>query len=82
MAIVTNVVDGTTPEGKELENRGKAVKARAYGGREIERLVWEETADVVYLCTKRCFDQLSAGDGSIRPVGFPREDIVEWCGEK
>lgn len=76
MAIVARVVAGTTPNYGGTRNRGKVVKARAHGGREIERVVWEEAKDVVYLCTKRCFDRLTAGDHSTRPVGFPREDVI------
>jgi len=57
------------------ENRGKSVSVVAFGGKILDRLVWEESEDFVYLCTQRCYDQLSAGDTSIRAVGFPREDV-------
>jgi ribosomal protein S19E (S16A) len=75
VASLAEVVANTTINYGSTENRGKSVKAVAHGGKIIDRLVWEELQDVVYLCTQRCFDQLSAGDESIRPIGFPRGDI-------
>jgi hypothetical protein len=66
VAIMHKNVAGTTLEPYSTENRGKPVKAVAYGGKVIERLVWEELGDVVYLCTQRCFDQLAEMD----PIGW------------
>ncbi len=80
MAIITHIVEGTTPNLSGAENRGKVVKATAHGGRVIERIVWEETDDLVYLCSQRCYDQLCTGDASIRPVGFPRGDVTGLSG--
>jgi len=76
VAIVTENVADTTINLPGTENRGKSVKVAAYGGKIIDRLVWEESADFVYLCTQRCYNQLSAGDESIRAVGFPRSDVT------
>ena len=76
MAILTDIVADTTISSPEMENRGKPVKALAHGGHVIDRIVWEESDDLVYLCTQQCYDQLCVGDMSRRPVGFPREDVT------
>lgn len=76
MPIIDDIVANTTINLPIEENRGKAVKVVAYGGKVIDRLVWEEEEDLVYLCTQRCYDQLSTGNTSIRAVGFPRADVI------
>lgn len=76
MVILSENVADTTLISTGAGNRGKTVKAVAYGGRVITRIVWEEANDLVYLCSQRCYDQLCTGDMSIRPVGFPRNDVT------
>ena len=76
MAIITSIVANTTPNLPNEENRGKAVNAVTYGGQVIERIVWDEADDLVYLCSQRCYYQLCDGDMSIRPVGFPRASVM------
>ena len=77
MAIVEQNVVTTTNSAISTERRGTPVRAIGFGGKIFDRIVWDEDSEVVYLCSQRCFDQLSAGDESIRPVGFPRADVQE-----
>lgn len=75
MVIVTDIVVDTTPISTKGESKGKAAQALDYRGRTIKRIIWEVTDELVYLCTQRCYEQLCSGDMSIRPVGFPRNDV-------
>lgn len=74
MASVRN----TTPWMKNTERRGEYVRVTLFGGDIVERVVWEECEEVVYLCSERCFSELvSSGGSAFRPVAYPREDI-QW----
>lgn len=63
---------------KNSNHRGSNVEVKVFGGGIVDRIVWDEDRDVIYLCTKRCFEALLRNDDSTRPVGFPKIDIVRW----
>lgn len=54
---------------------GDAVLARTVKGEWVERRVWSDAADVVYLCSDRLFDELSRGCSILWPIGFPKADV-------
>lgn len=55
--------------------RGDSVLAKTAGGQWVPRRVWNDAADVVYLCSDRLFDELSRGCSMLWPIGFPKSDV-------
>lgn len=59
--------------------RGDLVIVRAFGGVPLVRRVWEEEGRGVYITDDTHFKRLMAGEnGTIQPVGFPREDVFKF----
>ena len=59
--------------------RGDLVIVRAFGGVPLIRRVWSEAGRGVYITDEAHFKKLMAGeDGTIQPVGFPREDVFKF----
>lgn len=59
--------------------RGDLVIVRAFGGKPLIRRVWEEVERGVYITDDALFQRLMAGEnGTIQPVGFPREDVFKF----
>jgi hypothetical protein len=59
--------------------RGDLVIVRAFGGVPLIRRVWEETERGVYITDDTYFKRLMTGEeGTIQPVGFPREDVFRY----
>jgi len=59
--------------------RGDLVIVRAFGGKPLIRRVWNEVEHGVYITNDTIFKKLMAGEnGTIQPVGFPREDVFRY----
>lgn len=58
--------------------RGDLVIVRAFGGAPLVRRVWEEVERGVYITDDTHFKGLLAGETTIQPVGFPREDVFRF----
>ena len=59
--------------------RGDLVIIRAFGGIPLVRRIWEEVERGVYITDDTLFKRLMAGEnGTIQPVGFPREDVFKF----
>ena len=57
--------------------RGEIVLVRAFGGKPLKRRVWDVGAGVVYITNDEQFQNLITGRRSIKPVGFPPEDVFK-----
>ncbi len=62
----------------DKSRRGQRVIVRAFGGAALSRLIWYETADVVYIHDKANYDRNTRGVYSDMPVGFPRKDAFVY----
>lgn len=58
--------------------RGDLVIVRAFRGVPLVRRVWEEVERGVYITDDTYFERLLAGEKSIQPIGFPREDVFRY----
>ena len=58
------------------ESRGKKVKVRVFGGKIVDRVIWEKVGSVVFLCSERSYQWLLDGEDCPQPVGFPEDAIV------
>ncbi len=71
-------VQNTTAHRKNTElHRGVKVRVRLYGGEIVERLVWNDLDDFVFVCTNRNYELLRTGRNAPSPIGFPRGDILD-----
>ncbi|CAA0112330.1 Uncharacterised protein [Halioglobus japonicus] len=77
-----STINDTTNTTKNTITRGSLIKARMHGGCVADMVVWDVEGETYYLCTNRCYEQLSSGDHSIRPIGYPFDALVLDCGEK
>lgn len=69
-------VHNTTPRRNFSEmRRGQTVKVRLVCGDLVERVVWDDRNEYVFLCSARCYSLLLAGSDAPSPIGFPRSDI-------
>ena len=64
----------------DTSNRGKWAKVLCYGGKIVERIIWEETDDAVFVCTQEKYKKL-LGDNEnecAHPpyIGFPKRDVT------
>ena len=57
-------------------DRGKHVLVRAYGNKQFERIVWEDTGKGVLLTTEREYQRALQEEGEPIVVGFPKDDII------
>lgn len=55
---------------------GEAIKVKTHSGEVVERFVWEDAGDVVFVCTRRVYDMLKAGFDAPLPIGFPKSSVV------
>lgn len=55
--------------------KGELVIVKDAVGRPLLRRVWDATAEVVFVASQRCFDDLLAGKVAATPIGFPRGDV-------
>jgi hypothetical protein len=58
--------------------RGDLVIVRAFRGVPLVRRVWEEVERGVYITDDAHLEQLLAGEKTIQPIGFPREDVFRY----
>jgi hypothetical protein len=58
--------------------RGELVIVKAFGGVPLVRRIWEEVEHGVYIADDTNFEKLLAGENTIQPVGFPREDVFRF----
>lgn len=58
--------------------RGDLVIVRAFRGMPLVRRIWEEVERGVYITNDACLERLLAGEETIQPVGFPREDVFRF----
>ncbi len=56
--------------------RGTRVAVKTYGGKVVERLVWDYAAGVCFVCTDDIYAALQDGNEAPTPTGFPIEDVV------
>jgi hypothetical protein len=66
----------TIVSARNTEKRGDKVRVRVFGGKIIERIVWDAEESVLYLCSPRSFEALIADDATYQPIGFPRDSVV------
>ena len=55
--------------------KGESVIAKTFGGGEVERLVWQDGENTVYLCSGRQYEALNRGWDAPMPIGFPKQDV-------
>lgn len=53
---------------------GDSVLVRTVSG-EVERRVWEDAGETVYVCSDRQLEALGRGWDAPMPIGFPRADV-------
>lgn len=58
--------------------KGDLVIVRAFRGVPLIRRIWEEVERGVYITDDAHLERLLAGEESIQPVGFPREDVFRF----
>jgi hypothetical protein len=58
--------------------RGDLVIVRAFRGVPLVRRIWEEVERGVYITDDAHLEKLLAGEETIQPVGFPREDVFRF----
>ena len=73
--MTVSVLDATISV-KKTEIRGTKVKVRVFGGKIVDRVIWEKVGSVVFLCTDRSYRWLLDGEEGPQPVGFPEDAIV------
>lgn len=57
--------------------RGERVIVTDYAGKQLKRIVWEDTGKGVLLTTAREFERVLREGGDPICVGFPRADLIE-----
>ena len=63
------------PEMEDMALRGELVIVRTFGGKPVERRVWDVGEAVVYVTNEEEFQKLVAGKPALDPIGFPKEDV-------
>ncbi len=58
--------------------RGDLVIVRAFRGVPLIRRIWEEVEHGVYITDDSHLERLLAGEKTIQPVGFQREDVFRY----
>lgn len=61
--------------------RGDFVIVRAFGNIPLIRRLWDEGDYCVYITNDEQYQLLNEGNGSIGPIGFPREDVFKYDSE-
>jgi len=57
--------------------RGDVVLARAFEGKPLRRIVWEEKGEIVMIFHPDYYERALRGEDA-RPIGFPAEDVFEF----
>jgi hypothetical protein len=55
--------------------RGEKVIVIAFGGRELERIVWEDAGAGILICTEEGYTKAIHSGGEPVCVGFPASDV-------
>lgn len=58
--------------------RGDLVIVRAFRGVPLVRRIWEEVEHGIYITDDTYLERLLAGEETIQPIGFPREDVFRY----
>lgn len=66
----------TTNTTKNTTEKGMLVKALVHGGGVRDMIVWDVEDETYYLCTSKCYENLSKGDFSTRPIGYPSKALI------
>ena len=61
-----------------IEMKGDMVIVRAFRGVPLVRRVWEEDENGIYITDEVHFNRLMAGEDTVQPIGFPREDVFKY----
>lgn len=72
MTIVRNT---TTIVRKAELSPGESVEVVLASGDLAERVVWEVSGELVYVCTEKTYERLQRGDVAAQPIGFPMCDV-------
>ncbi len=70
-------VRNTTYSANDADRRGEKVSVRLFGGKIVDRIVWEKCGSIIFLCSERCYKWLLAGEDCPLPVGFPESAVVD-----
>lgn len=57
--------------------RGKHVLVKAFGGQQLERIVWEDVGRGLLLTTSAQYEQAIRNNTEPIAVGFPKDDLIE-----
>lgn len=55
--------------------RGTTVTVKLHDGSVVERVLWEETPDRVFVTSAENYQKLLRGERDAVPIGFPRKDV-------
>jgi hypothetical protein len=62
---------------RDMIKRGERVLIKAYGGKELERIVWEDVGKGLLLTTEREYRQAVQDGTEPISVGFPKDDVIQ-----
>ena len=54
--------------------RGERITVRLFDGTIVERVIWDETEDRVFVTSAANYEKLLRGQWEALPIGFPRKD--------
>lgn len=57
--------------------RGQHVLVKAFGGQQLERIVWEDVGVGLLLTTESQYEKAMTNNIEPIAVGFPKEDLIE-----
>jgi hypothetical protein len=57
--------------------RGKRVLVKAYGGKQLDRIVWEDVGKGLLVTTEREYQQAIRDGTEPILVGFPKDDVIQ-----
>ena len=55
--------------------KGQLISVRDYRGRWLDRVVWEDAGDSVFVTSNKVLIQLERGDFSLIPIRFPKSSV-------
>ena len=61
----------------ETIERGKRVLVKAFGGQQLERIVWKDVGRGLLLTTPTQYEQATKSNTEPIAVGFPKDDLIE-----
>jgi hypothetical protein len=65
----------------DMIERGKRVLVRAFGGQQLERVVWEDVGRGLLLTTSAQYEQAIKSNTEPIAVGFPKDDLIKVLNE-